>query len=82
MANYKEQYPNLYHINSSLAKTKELSEHNKEVLDEYFDRWRSRTDSASNSGFASRWSTIAPHIDFKIDEASRDIGHYSPRTQS
>ncbi len=73
MTNYEEKYPNLYYISSKLAKTEKLSDHNKQVLDDFFDIWRDRVKNKSScEDYANKWLNFSPEIDFKIDEATRD----------
>lgn len=65
-------YDNLDYVYPKLAENPDLSDHNKQVLDDFFDRWRSRAKSSSVNDFANKWNNFAPFIDFKIDEPTRE----------
>lgn len=59
-------------LNSKLAQNPQLSEHNKEVLNEFFAGLRSSKDSDSNKKtVSSGFSMIAGDIDFRLDEPEK-----------
>ena len=66
------EYENLEYIYPKLAENPELSDHNKKVLDDFFDKWRHKAKDSSNEDFANKWNNFAPFIDFRLDEATRD----------
>lgn len=73
MTTNEEKYPSLYYVSPKLTKSEELSDHNKQVLEDFFDIWRDRVANKSTcEGYANKWLNFAPYIDFKIDEASRE----------
>lgn len=62
----------LEQTNQELFSNPELSEHNKEVLNEFFRKQRSSGGGdATVSDYASRFNTLASHIDFKLDEPEK-----------
>lgn len=63
------KYSKLEDLNSKLAKSEELSEHNKEVLDTFFTKMMSRGNSESYLiTLSSRVSSIKELIDFPLDD--------------
>jgi transposase-like protein len=66
----EHNYPNIRAVNSALADNENLSKHNKEILEEFFDEWRDRTNYCD--GYASRFNSAAEYIDFKLEEATRE----------
>lgn len=66
------KYPKLEQLNQKLAKSQELSEHNKEILDIFFTKMISRGDSESYMRTqASRVSSIKELIDFPLDDPEK-----------
>lgn len=68
-------FDSLKQTHQELFQNPELSEHNKKVLNEFFRKQRSGgSGKATLSDYASRFNSLAPHIDFRLDEAEqRDI---------
>ncbi|MFB6215592.1 MAG: hypothetical protein ABEJ72_01265, partial [Candidatus Aenigmatarchaeota archaeon] len=64
----------LKQTHQKLFSNPELSEHNKEVLNTFFRKQRSRSGAgdATLSDYASRFNTLAPHIDFKLDQPEKE----------
>jgi len=49
----EEKYPWLYYVSPKLTKSEELSDPNKQVLEDFFDKWRSRAkDGSANISIA------------------------------
>ncbi|PSH02274.1 MAG: hypothetical protein BRC26_01390, partial [Nanohaloarchaea archaeon QH_8_44_6] len=58
--------------NQKLHSNPEISDHNKQVLDEFFRTMQTRgTGESTLKDYASRFNSIAEHIDFKLDQAER-----------
>jgi site-specific recombinase XerD/predicted RNA-binding Zn-ribbon protein involved in translation (DUF1610 family) len=65
-------FDSLKQTHEKLQKNPELSEHNKEVLNEFFRKMRSQAvGSPTIRDYASRFNGLAPHIDFKLDEPDK-----------
>lgn len=66
------KFDSLKQTHQELFQNPELSEHNKKVLNEFFRKQRSGgSGKATLSDYASRFNSLAPHIDFKLDEAGQ-----------
>ncbi|MFB6143934.1 MAG: tyrosine-type recombinase/integrase [Candidatus Nanohaloarchaea archaeon] len=62
----------LKQTHSKLVQNPEMSEHNKEVLEEFFRKARSQgTGDATLRDYASRFNSLAEHIDFPLDEPDK-----------
>ncbi|MFB6100524.1 MAG: tyrosine-type recombinase/integrase [Candidatus Nanohalobium sp.] len=58
--------------NQKLHSNPEISEHNKEVLDEFFRTMQTRgTGESTLKDYASRFNSLSEYIDFELDEADR-----------
>lgn len=58
--------------NQKLHSNPNLSEHNKEVLNEFFWNMRNRgTGESTLKDYASRFNSLAEHIEFKLDKPER-----------
>lgn len=65
-------FDSLKQTHEKLLKNPELSEHNKEVLNEFFRKIRSQAvGNATIRDYASRFNGLAPHIDFKLDNPDK-----------
>ncbi|QGA80870.1 site-specific integrase [Candidatus Nanohalobium constans] len=62
----------LHRVNSELAKNPEISDHNKQILEDFFDEWIDRVESSTIDDYSSQWNRIAEEIDFNLDEAERE----------
>jgi DNA-binding Lrp family transcriptional regulator/DNA-directed RNA polymerase subunit RPC12/RpoP len=62
----------LHKVNSELAKNPEISDHNKQILEDFFDEWIDRVESSTIDDYSSQWNRIAEEIDFNLDEAERE----------
>jgi site-specific recombinase XerD len=66
-------FNSLQRTNKKLASNPELSEHNKEVLEDFFKKARSGgSGKAILRDYSSRFNKLAEVIDFKLDEASKE----------
>jgi hypothetical protein len=66
-------YNYLPDYNESLAENPEMSDHNKEVLDKFVQKMEGEgTKEGTINGYLSRFNTLAPKIDFKLDQATQD----------
>lgn len=66
------KYETLQELNGKLAKSENLSEHNKEVLEDFFSKMLSKGDSKSYMRtLSSRISSIKELIDFRLDEPDK-----------
>lgn len=67
-------YEHLEDINSKLAKNPQISDHNKEVLDEFFRESMATSDAKKGTlrDYSSRWNCMAELIDFDLDNPERD----------
>lgn len=69
---HKMAHKSIRRLNSKLAQNPQLSEHNKEVLNEFFAGLRSSKDSDSNKKtVSSGFSMIAGDIDFRLDRPEK-----------
>jgi len=60
--------------NKKLYKNENLSEHNKEVLQDFFRKARSGgAGDATLRDYASRFNKLAEHVDFEIDNPDQEI---------
>lgn len=68
-------FDSLGQTNQKLAKNPDLSDHNKEVLDDFFRKSRSGgAGSATLRDYSSRFNKLAEEIDFDLDNPSqRDL---------
>lgn len=68
----KMAFDSLGQTNQKLAQNPELSDHNKQVLDDFFRKARSGgAGDATLRDYASRFNSIAEHIDFILDETDK-----------
>jgi predicted RNA-binding Zn-ribbon protein involved in translation (DUF1610 family) len=66
-------YNYLPHYSKKLVENPEISDHNKEVLDKFVQKMEGRgTKPGTINGYLSRFNTLAPKINFKLDEATQD----------
>lgn len=66
-------FNSLQRTNQKLASNPELSRHNKQVLEDFFKRCRSGgCGDAILRDYSSRFNKLANHVDFKLDQASRE----------
>jgi len=62
----------LKQTNEKLQNNEELSDHNKEVLDEFFRKLKSQgVGNPAIGDYASRFNVLAKHINFKLDEPEK-----------
>lgn len=62
----------LEQTNQKLQSNPDLSRHNKEVLDEFFRKLKSQAvGEPTIRDYASRFNSLASHIDFKLDEPEK-----------
>lgn len=71
-------FNSLEQTNNKLRENPQLSEHNREILERYFQQKRSNVGGAQLANLASRFNTLAPHIDFPLDEAEKSISSGNP----
>ena len=65
-------YNYLPHYNQRLVENPELSDHNKEVLDDFVEKMEGGSTKKSTIGdYISRFNTLAPKIDFPLDEPTQ-----------
>lgn len=68
----KLKFNSLQRTNQKLSSNPELSEHNKQVLEDFFKKARSGgSGKAILQDYSSRFNKLAEVIDFKLDQASR-----------
>jgi integrase len=67
-------YSNIRKLNTKLAESENLSDHNKQLLERYFREALSSGSPKRTTlrDYASRWRKLGEVIDFKLDEATRD----------
>lgn len=66
-------FKTLERTNQKLASNPEISEHNKEILEEFFKKARSGgSGKAILRDYSSRFNRLGEIIDFKLDEASKE----------
>jgi predicted RNA-binding Zn-ribbon protein involved in translation (DUF1610 family) len=69
----KMPYKSIRHYNENLAENPNLSDHNKEVLDKFFQKMEGKEPGQSTlSDYASRFNALAPNIDFPLDNPTQD----------
>jgi integrase len=69
----KMSFNSLQRTNQKLASNPNLSDHNKQVLEDFFKRCRSGgSGDAILRDYSSRFNKLADHIDFKLDNPSRE----------
>jgi integrase len=67
------QYPLLENINQELAKNPELSDHNKKILEKFFQKCSgSGTGMSTQEDYASRFNALAEYINFDLDNPERE----------
>lgn len=65
-------FNSLKQTNKKLSQNPELSQHNKEVLEDFFRKARSGgAGDPTLRDYASRFNKLALHIDFKLDQATQ-----------
>jgi integrase len=65
-------FNSLKNTNQKLASNPELSDHNKQVLEDFFRKARSGgAGDATLRDYASRFNVLAKHIDFQLDNPSQ-----------
>lgn len=65
-------FHSLKQTNQKLAKNSELTEHNKQVLDDFFRKARSGgAGDATMQDYSSRFNKLAEVVDFPLDKASQ-----------
>ena len=70
--NTSMSFNSLEQTNRKLSQNPELSQHNKEVLEDFFRKARSGgAGDATLRDYASRFNKLAHHIDFKLDEPTQ-----------
>jgi integrase/recombinase XerD len=71
-AGEKMAFNSLNRTNQKLAKNPELSEHNKQVLEDFFSACRSGgAGDAILRDYSSRFNKLAEHIDFSLDNPDK-----------
>jgi hypothetical protein len=65
-------FNSLEQTHEKLSQNPELSDHNKKILNEFFRKQRSSGGGdATVRDYASRFNSLAPHIDFDLDEPKK-----------
>ena len=66
-------YKSIRHYNTNLAENPELSDHNKKVLNSFFQKREGGDTGQETLGdYASRFNALASNIDFPLDKPSQD----------
>lgn len=65
-------YNYLPHYSETLIQNPELSDHNKQVLDNFVEKMEGRgTKKSTIADYLSRFNTLAPQINFQLDEPTQ-----------